>query len=649
MTERRSLSGSRLHIGRYRAHYLISSTHPAPERVKATLDESISNGLSRTLGALLSGPVIDAHTGVWFIRRLHIDLDADVTWERDALQRALGAQVARVLVETIRHGADGQNVVWFPDRSAYLASFLAERADGRGAQWYYESFAGLRPLAVSAALRTTVCDVPQTGLAALRHLGPDALRRVLAALTVQDAWQVLEVFAGDAPASDPTCCLETAWDAWKGLLQTPLDAADVRNALRLYLASSTDDVAGPPLRAAAFALVCLTRRLESASPEEGARILSAIAEDDCAALYLAAGPADADALTPLRAAPPEWLREIGQVLLARGQTAVTAVPAAPGPIHTPFGGAFLLLPLLAELPVDEATAGWPDANDTSAATLARFLMLIKYCGSTQAAAAFRDPLLRNLLRIAPNVSTETLGAWQARLTVAHRHRFLETLEAWHAGRGLVRLEAQFLVRGGTADRPVAVLIDGARGVWRWIGRYPRGGSAQLAHRFRAFLARVRPGSLLLCDPKFLEPLRAACPDQHVITRGDHIPEEGTEVATAVRELLSRLDYLSDDLEFLALPPALGVRDALDRTFSVAAQGLLRSFAWKLPGFGRAHLSYLFGNFLDFPASLEDQPARRVVSLGRPPLDLVLNMTGLNRGAYRLGWLDEKPLALFPGQ
>ena len=50
---------------------------------------------------------------------------------------------------------------------------------------------------------------------------------------------------------------------------------------------------------------------------------------------------------------------------------------------------------------------------------------------------------------------------------------------------------------------------------------------------------------------------------------------------------------------------------------------------------------------DFSASLEQEAGRRVVRLGRPPLDLVLRRTSLARSAYRLSWLDERPLTLFP--
>jgi hypothetical protein len=52
------------------------------------------------------------------------------------------------------------------------------------------------------------------------------------------------------------------------------------------------------------------------------------------------------------------------------------------------------------------------------------------------------------------------------------------------------------------------------------------------------------------------------------------------------------------------------------------------------------------NFFDFAATLEEEPARRIVRLGHAPLHLVLDMTGMNRQSYRLSWLDERPFAVF---
>jgi hypothetical protein len=135
----------------------------------------------------------------------------------------------------------------------------------------------------------------------------------------------------------------------------------------------------------------------------------------------------------------------------------------------------------------------------------------------------------------------------------------------------------------------------------------------------------------------------------VISLADPAVQTFVESNLGVRELLARLDKLPADLAYLALPPSFGLKPGLDRTLSIAAQGLLRNFAWRLPGFAFSSVAYLYPNFLDFTASLVDAPDRRVVRLGRPPLHLVLNMTGLARSSYHLSWLDERPLALFQQQ
>jgi hypothetical protein len=114
-------------------------------------------------------------------------------------------------------------------------------------------------------------------------------------------------------------------------------------------------------------------------------------------------------------------------------------------------------------------------------------------------------------------------------------------------------------------------------------------------------------------------------------------------------ILARLDKLPDELAFLTLPASLKIARPLDLVLSVAAQHLLRGIAWRVPGFAQSNLPYLSRNFLDFTASIEEEPTRRVVRLGRPPLHLILNMTGMTRQSYRLSWLDERPFALFQGE
>jgi hypothetical protein len=112
------------------------------------------------------------------------------------------------------------------------------------------------------------------------------------------------------------------------------------------------------------------------------------------------------------------------------------------------------------------------------------------------------------------------------------------------------------------------------------------------------------------------------------------------------EIPDRAGRHADDRAYLLSPEPFRLTGRLDRVILLAARCVLRDFAGRLPGFASSGFSYLFSNFLDFSASIENEDTRRVVRLGRPPLNIVLNMTGMNRSTYKLRWLDERPLVLF---
>ncbi|MBB3219825.1 hypothetical protein [Pseudoduganella umbonata] len=80
-----------------------------------------------------------------------------------------------------------------------------------------------------------------------------------------------------------------------------------------------------------------------------------------------------------------------------------------------------------------------------------------------------------------------------------------------------------------------------------------------------------------------------------------------------------------------LPPAW------QRLLCLAAQGTMRRFARRLPGFALSHLDYLQANFLDLPASVERRGDATIVGLGRPPLALMLDLAGMTRTTYALPW------------
>ena len=114
------------------------------------------------------------------------------------------------------------------------------------------------------------------------------------------------------------------------------------------------------------------------------------------------------------------------------------------PLSTAFGGIFLLLPHLDELPLPEATRGWPNTDEAAAISLVRWLVLLKCCGRQNSERAFYDPLLRDLLLIPPTLSPAALRTWQARLKPEHLQSFLAALFEWQWSRGAIEGKEQLL-------------------------------------------------------------------------------------------------------------------------------------------------------------------------------------------------------------
>jgi hypothetical protein len=397
------------------------------------------------------------------------------------------------------------------------------------------------------------------------------------------------------------------------------------------------------------ALLQLARLIATRSARQAQQLLSALTTGDTAALHKCVGGAEGLMLAPLLGCPPVWVREVVETLLARqavGNSDETAERA--GRRDTSFGGIFLLLPLIDELPLAEATRGWPHADEAAAISLVRFLLLIKCCGQQRAQRAFYDPLLRDLLLIPPGISPPVIREWSASVTAAQAKSFLETLIDWQSSRGVIENRKQILGCAGLRGAPVAILIDGARGHWLAIERYSTLRPQRLVKTLRGFLSRLeRDDGILLCEQTLLATFWSELTDVRMLSLEDASAQGVADEESGIAGILARLDRLTEDLSHLSLPDSFRLARSLDRALSVAAQHLYRAFSWRLPGFTESSLPYLSSNFLDFSGSLEEEPARRIVRMGRPLLHLVLGMTGMSRQTYRLSWLDERPLALFP--
>jgi hypothetical protein len=630
------MSNNRLQIRRVHAKYVVSAQHPSPALLKDQLDSELRKNLPQVLSSAFSTWFSANDPSIWFVRRLQIEVAAS---SGEELSRTFSTQLGRTLSQTLSDGGEPNTVVHFSDRVSYLARFLHDLARGYAwSCWYYESFEGLRMLPTSAALRTTICDQSEPGGEALLNLSSNDLLDVLRALNRHDAGLIFDHLASTSEAGDEADCCKIAWAGWQAITPGSLDGFDESQlALLLYLTSSRDQPAlGLNLKRATQAMLCLADRLCSRSAAENEQLLSALTGNSLAGLYKAAA-SDAETLLPFLRCSPEWLSEVADVI--GEQSAQKADYSGQNQRHTSFGAAFLLLPFIDELPLEKATRDWPHLSEAAAISLVRFLLLVKCCGAQNARRSFEDPLLRDLLLIPPSVSVETICEWQSGVSNTDVQDFLQTLFEWQRTQEAVTGEKQILTEVLTEEQSVHVLIDGERGLWTML---------QTSEPARLIAALRDPAfglehndRVLFCDPTLLEMLWAEFPSVKMTSVVD-AESEGDQIS----RILARLEKLPDDLEHLALPSSFQLSPELDLALSLVAQNLMRVFASTLTGFGLSSLPYLWSNFLNFSASLDEEPERRVVRLTRPPLHLVLARAGAMRQSYRLGWLDERPLMLF---
>jgi hypothetical protein len=529
-----STTASRVRVAVLDATYLVAEGHPSPERLARHLDDVVRMELPAALRTTLMPLLKPNDPTLWFIRRLDVPVDVNGAWEPDAIARSWAREISRTLVQDLSGAGDGSNVIRFPDRAAYLARFVVDAATGDAfSHWVYRSFAGLRALPVSAAIRTALADDLALGLAALRRLDLRELGTVVAALTEADARRTLNFIAGGREEASLDASLAAAVAAWPAIAAS-CDALSVpRSALALFVRAA--GAGGPAARAAAEAVAALAAIVRTSSASASSRLRRALAAGDVGLARELAGTA------------PPALGIFAQLPHRQVDAAFRAVaPASAGEHagvetrHTRFGGALLLLPLLDALKCDAVAADWPTLGATRAAQLLRWLVLVKCLGRPRADAAFHDPALRDVFGIAPQIGWPQTAAWLGAL-------------------------------GQVRRRDLA----------------------------RAF----RPGA-----------------------------PHGTGAAA--------------DLDYLALPRTTGIDPIWQRALTFGARQVMQGFAARLPGFGQSRYDYLHRNFLDFAATLEYEPARIVVRLGRPPLHLMLGLTGASRGTMRFDWLDARPLALF---
>lgn len=211
-----------LTIRRWDSVHLVAEDHPAAERVQHQLDDALRAGFDRAIGDALAAS-FGCNEDLVFVRRLQIDIAVDTAWDRDRLAEAWSRVFARELVQELAAG-ESDNVVRFPTRARWLASYIVERAAGGGGTWFHRELAGWSALSSSSAIRSVLCDDPAVGRGALRALPSTTRARVAAALTEPDTIAIVQQLA-------PT--REAEIDRVTGLLRKAAMDADVLVQLRV--------------------------------------------------------------------------------------------------------------------------------------------------------------------------------------------------------------------------------------------------------------------------------------------------------------------------------------------------------------------------------------------------------------------------------
>jgi len=386
---------------------------------------------------------IGSPDGYWVVRRLEVRTVVSQAWSPRAVSGAVARATARGLSSAVRSGASGDEVLWWPDRSAFLASFLVDAAEGRAdRRWEYAQLDEARRGSGEVLLRVAR-DEPYDVMRALLGMGPGSLRSVLAATSDAVAAQVLDLLGADGgvtPRRDLALAALGDLSRHGGL--APGGGAPLLIALTTARSSGVSlGAVAAPAREIGSLLGALVR-----SGSAAGRLLEAVSSARWAEAVSLAD--DTDAVLAFVSWAPDERGSLGTHL-------GLGVPERSGDaerLHTPFGGMFLLLPLLDELTTwSAATASWPPLDGVPGARLARLLVMTAVLGGGTSAAPAADPVLRMALGVPEDLPGEELLSWWEQLPAAAVATFTAELDSAPPAQAdpVVRLAPA--LRAGPAD------------------------------------------------------------------------------------------------------------------------------------------------------------------------------------------------------
>lgn len=615
MSEPAAAEDTSVAVDRLDAVCLVASDQSS-ESVRSQIDRIARTRLEAALAQAMQQLGAGHDSSVWLIRELEagVSLGLDDSSE-NGLARDWADGIVRALAETLTAGPDGDRVIRFPSRGAFLARFAADVATGRAwDRWWYASFETLRSLPPGAAVREALAATPADGLEALALLeAENSVEPVLDTLSERDAHILLGACFADVRR--PRGSIDTAFAASVlsalGALPRRESPTTAKNTLRIIVACGVGASAPRWVVERLLAVVALARAVGA---EECVRALRTADIASAARADPSVGALLSD-LVELAAAEPSLVARAASVAEPSARAARSG-----STLLTEFGGAFLLLPAALELDL-------PHLEADSAAV--RLQVLARCVGARDPAAASDPGLL-----LAAGADSPLLDL-PAELDPAVPRLLLERLVR------LGRVEGRCLAAelAPTPHGTALVLRDLARDAWAYAAPAD---DAQLA--LERGLRLVREASELRCECVLLGPGLESCAPavdaEVVVTRADlHAVPNALEADLEHWLAHARPPNDLDSLSFPETPPAP------DLTWSLVAHAIVRGLSGRLLGFDLSGVTYLQQNFLRIRATVRVTDGSIDVALAASPLQVVFQFAGVDGKTFTVPWLDTGEITL----
>jgi hypothetical protein len=185
----------RLTIRRWSTTCLLPSGHAAPEEFRARIHDLMNARLRDSCRDSILQVLPRDDSSVWRIRKLNLDLAfAMGDGTDDRIVRETGVRFAETVARVISSGEIGDQVLFFPNRAAFVAQFLFDLAAGRAwGKWYYVEFESLSSLPTHLAVTEALIREPGLCPRCIAGLAVSGkLEEVTQVLTERDAERIYQ-------------------------------------------------------------------------------------------------------------------------------------------------------------------------------------------------------------------------------------------------------------------------------------------------------------------------------------------------------------------------------------------------------------------------------------------------------------------------